>query len=107
MKNTLFLARIRTADGETETNLYTVYNDFFRDTFSPCVEVLSVFPFCVSGKTYAEKKSCLRDLAIDFQHTTIDFDSMSWWAAAEIENFFDTMGKRYGLLREFRENAIC
>ena len=24
-----------------------------------------------------------------------------------IQNFFETMGKRYGLLREFKENCIC
>ena len=57
------------------------------------------------GKTYAEKKDYLRELAIDFQS---NFSSLCWseFELAVIRNYFYVNGKRYGLLKEFKENGI-
>lgn len=74
-------------------------------TWTPMNEVVSIVVFKVTGKTYAERQNSLRDVAIDFQYAVTDFEMfMSEWAI--VSDWFTKMGKRYGLLREFRENAI-
>jgi hypothetical protein len=47
----------------------------------------------------------MMNLAIDFQSAN-DCD-LSYGELADIYNFFEVNGKRYGLIQEFRENAIC
>ena len=73
------------------------------------VDVLFSLPFVVRGDNYKERKESLRNLAIDFQHNN-DGETdvqLSMEECAEIHLFFETMGRKYGLLREFRENCIC
>ena len=105
MKQTLFLATTRNENGETETRLYAANRDFFRDTFSPSIEILSVLPLCIHGKTYSERKASAEQAAVDLSYA--DCGGLSWLEYATISAFFEKVGKRYGLLREFRENAIC
>ena len=59
-----------------------------------------------SGKTYAERKCNLEELAKDWQ-TNFAWLGWSYSELAEIGDFFYKNGKRYGLLREFKENCIC
>lgn len=63
----------------------------------------------VSGRTYSERKNSLRELAIDFSHLISEEIADLSWGGEEIvlQNFFERNGRRYGLLEEFRENAIC
>ena len=55
---------------------------------------------------YQEQKERVRNEAIEWQ---LDFgnNNYSWGELAYFEDYFYTMGKRYGLLTEFRENGIC
>lgn len=57
-------------------------------------------------KTYAERKAEIRDEAIQWQAEYADhnysYGELAYWA-----DYFETMGRRYGLLEEFRENGIC
>ena len=104
----MLFARIRNGDGLCEDRLYRLSDDYFRDTFSPEVETLVLIPFEIHGKTYAERKESLRNLAIDYQYA-VDGDADLWLSyreLADIGDYFNRMGRRYGLLREFRENAI-
>ena len=55
--------------------------------------------------TYAERKENARQIAIDWQLNESEQD-LSYVELAEAGNYFYKMGKRYGLLREFRENGI-
>lgn len=57
-------------------------------------------------KTYQELKADAREKAIDWQ---IDFSesSYSWEYVIVSAQYFERLGRRYGLLREFRENGIC
>lgn len=73
MKNTMFFASYKDADGNEHANLYFDWSSFHSDTFSLECEIIQI----IEGELY------------------------------HIQNFFETMGKRYGLLREFRENCIC
>ena len=60
----------------------------------------------INRKNYAEVKERIRDFAIEWQRitseVTADYEYFSFWGG-----FFEYYGKKYGLLTEFRENAIC
>ena len=55
---------------------------------------------------YQEQKEIVRNEAIEWQYDFCNHD-YSWGELAYFEDYFYTMGKRYGLLTEFRENGIC
>lgn len=57
------------------------------------------------SKFQAGKESA-RQKAKDFQADVENMD-LSWWDVAHMGEYFEKLGKRYGLLREFRENGIC
>ena len=54
---------------------------------------------------YQELKEKARNEAMDFQASFID-NCYSYGELAEYTEYFTKLGKRYGLLKEFRENAI-
>ena len=54
---------------------------------------------------YQAKKEGLRFMAQTYQ-ATLDTRSQSWEEVARVSEYFQTFGKRYGLLKEFRENGI-
>ena len=101
----MFYANFIDGEGKKQANLYYGYSKWFEDSFSPDTIVNVIIDFKIQGKTYAEKKEYLRNLSIDFQ-SAIDCD-LSYGELADIYNFFEVNGKRYGLIQEFRENAIC
>lgn len=82
------------------------YKLWHEETFSPLCKNIKTLDFKISGKTYKERKASLQDLAIDYSN---NFASLSWsyGELAEIEKYFYNNGKRYGLLKEFKENCIC
>lgn len=55
--------------------------------------------------TYREKKAKLREEAVEWQ---CDFSRhcYSYGELAEMQAYFEKEGKKYGLMREFRENGI-
>ncbi len=60
-----------------------------------------------STKQYYEKRKAeVREEAIKWQ---ADFGehNYSYGELVYFEDYFRRLGKRYGLLREFKENAIC
>jgi len=92
-------------DGEEFTGIYFDYESFYRDTFSPTYESITFFYFKIHGKDYQSRKESLRTLAIDWSHA--DIEGISYSEIALIGDWFYKNGKRYGLLTEFIENAIC
>ena len=54
---------------------------------------------------YQKQKENARQKAIEYQNR---FDSMvySWSEIAFYSDYFSRLAKRYGLIKEFRENAI-
>ena len=57
-------------------------------------------------KTYQERKEEVRQEAIEYQLNFGD-NNYSWGELAEFGDYFYKKGKKYGLLKEFRENGIC
>jgi len=79
-------------------------NSYYNVTFSPDTKEVVLITFRVSGKTYQERKEDVRQKAIEFSNFNFPglfFSDMIW-----IENWFRKQAERYGLLEEFRENAI-
>lgn len=56
-------------------------------------------------KTYQERKEMARQEAIDWQLEDGQYP-YSYGGLLIVGNYFYALGKRYGLLREFRENGI-
>lgn len=55
---------------------------------------------------YQKGKERAREMAIQFSYDVAEMN-LSWWDCCEISEKFEKLGRRYGLLREFRENGIC
>lgn len=55
---------------------------------------------------YQRQKERVRNEAIDWQLDFFNYN-YSWLELTVFENYFEKMGRRYGLLTEFRENGIC
>ena len=56
--------------------------------------------------TYANNKAVARQEAIDWQNDVANHN-YSYGELAEAAEHFEKLGRRYGLLKEFRENGIC
>lgn len=54
---------------------------------------------------YAQKKEQIREQAIEWQESWND-NCYSYGELAFYSDYFEKMGRRYGLLKEFQENAI-
>ena len=76
-------------------------------TFSPA-GVYIVRELRTRGKTYAERKANAAELARELQSIESETSGggLSWGEYSIITNFFEEVGRRFGLLREFRENCI-
>ena len=60
----------------------------------------------MAKKSYQQLKSEAREQAIDWQDWLSE-NSVSYEGLAIASDYFERQGRRYGLLQEFRENAIC
>lgn len=96
-------------DGRDYFNLYyknaNGWEEWHKDTFDPECENIEMLDFKISGKTYQERKASLQDLAIEWQ------TRFAWWGwsyseLGEMGSYFYENAKRYGLVKEFKENAI-
>ena len=100
------------------SNPYGVYGDrqdeFFRMVvaWQPEMQDTNTFvcpkeptPAYYRAVDYKFKKEALREFAIEWQRAQADC-VMSWGDVAWYNDFFETYGRKYGLLREFKENGI-
>lgn len=105
----MVFAKIRQNKGNYTESLFCANSDLEELKQLLDITVLRVLYFEISGRNYKDRKNSLRDLAIDFQIAN-DGDTDVQLSMGEIGaacDYFERMGRRYGLLREFRENAIC
>lgn len=93
-------------NGETFARTYESYSSYYNDTFNPEIGVLALIDTDrpPAGKTYACKRDTLQGLAITYQATGTK--GLCYWDLYRIGNYFTYYGKRYGLLKEFRDNGI-
>lgn len=57
------------------------------------------------SKNYATRKEAARQEAIDWQMWASD-QNLSYGEMADYMAHFESLARRYGLMKEFRENAI-
>ena len=55
---------------------------------------------------YQKRKASVRETAINWQNLCGESENLSYNELSTIGNKFYKLGKRYGLLGEFRENGI-
>lgn len=70
-------------------------------------KLVKLLRFSIQGRGYRERKESLREIAINYAHMESDFCGLSYGELHKIQSWFRRNGKRYGLLRELEENAIC
>lgn len=58
-----------------------------------------------TNKTYKQLKEHARNIAMDWQEIASE-QNMSYAKLNAAGDYFYKLGKRFGLIREFRENAI-
>ena len=92
------------AEGKTAAFLFRSWDEYRSVATDDSVTATDIIPLVIHGRTYMERKNSLRNLAIDVQ--AADNGGMSYGECCDLANFFDAQGRRYGLLGEFRENAI-
>ena len=97
---------VRVQEEETTAKLYDRSEPWFFDTFSPVYDDTYIIDLKVSGRNYQERKNDLQEKAIEYSHITGYLD-ITISDLLDIDDFFRRNGKRYGLLKEFAENAIC
>lgn len=102
----MFIGIFKNNEGKIENYIYFSFEEWNRDTFNPLTEIIGMLDFKIQGKNYTEKKASLEDLAKEWQGQFASYN-WSYGELAEIGDFFERNGKRYGLLREFKENGIC
>lgn len=55
---------------------------------------------------YQKAKARAREMAQEFSSEISEMNP-SWWDICDAQDRYEKLGRRYGLLREFRENGIC
>ena len=80
-----------------------IYKCYGRDAAN--IPIITYQKMKISGKTYQEKQSFLEDMAKEWQHD-FSYHNYAWGDLAEIGEFFAENAKRYGLITEFKNNAI-
>lgn len=85
--------------------LFGSWDEYHRATFDPAIETAALHPLEIHGRTYRDRQSSLRELAIDIQRD--DQGGLSWGELDTLTHFFERNARKLGLLSEFRENAIC
>lgn len=96
----------RGPDAGTASSFET-WDAYHAATFSPCTNnaVFSI-PAFIPGKTYAERKNAAEN-ALHRASEILQAPGLSWGDVIEIQEEAERIARRYGLLREARENAVC
>ena len=104
--NKIILATLKDREtNEEKMFMFDTYEEYFNETFSPWVEISFATDFRIKGKTYADRKEFVRNIAIEYSNNGAF--GLSWGEVATVSDMFYKLGKRYGLLKEFKENGIC
>lgn len=100
----MIFAAYRDENGNERATTFDCFDCFNRFFFSPCLDPVFVTDFRLHGKTYQERKENARNIAIGVQ--AFSWPGLFCGEYAEIQNELETMGKKYGLIREFRCNGV-
>ena len=103
----MFYAKITAPNAQPVEMLIDTAADFdiyYAASFNPLCTV-SRFSFDLRGSTYAERRTAAREMAQEWQGIAANA-ALSYGELGEIAAFFERIGRKCGLLREFRENGM-
>ena len=104
MKNNLYFGTCM-IDGSVMGWVFGSRDDLHKQIEINDSTILFETNFVVHGSNYKDKKESARALAIDIQGALSE-SSVSWWEHSLITKKLYSIGKRFGLIKEFKENAI-
>ena len=61
----------------------------------------------MASEKYEKRKAKARQEAIEFQTDIFPNSNLSWGELYEWQQYFRSLGRRFGLMKEFKENGIC
>ena len=100
----MIFAAYHDENGNERATTFDFWDQVHNFFFSPCLDPVFVTDFRVSGKTYQERKENARNIAMDVQ--AFSWPGLYWSEYAEIQNELHEIGKKYGLLNEFRRDGV-
>lgn len=102
----MIYAVIKDENNRENDHLFFSWEEYNIATFNPELETICLIELGrLKGKTYQDRKKDIEQKAIELSNNR--YGGLSYGEEAEIANYFEIYGKRYGLLTDFRENAIC
>ena len=101
----MFIGVFINQEKRIENYIYYSFEEWYKDTFSPVTEIKGVLEFKIEGKNYAERKASLQGIAMEWQARFAEY-AWSYGELAEIYSFLEKNAKKYGLIKEFKENCI-
>lgn len=84
--------------------VFTSWKEYHAATFNPENVPTYTTDFRITGSDYASRKAAAREIAVDISLNQCG--GLSWNECALLANKLETIGKRYGLLEELRENGL-
>ena len=110
----MLYAHFTDARGNDVKRFFWAWDEYHAATFSPDCEVYKIIDFdrqadgkrkkSVNGYWYKTRKAAARENAMEIMDAMTGGESYAM--LAEIGEYLYTIGRRNGLLREFRENGI-
>ena len=93
-------------DDPIRSKLYHDWREYHADTFCPDVKVLGMVEFRNHGRGYHDRKDHIRETAIKMAGIISEAQDVSWSELNEMTWWLEKYARRYGLLKEFRENGV-
>lgn len=103
-----FRRQARTWKVDSDVAVRMEIEEWVLDEDEPIEEIEIVYMYELWAKPislYQRDKESARQKAIDYQIMSSDWN-MSYQELAHWTNYFEKLGKRYGLIKEFKENGI-
>lgn len=95
-----------TRNGKTESGIYygSAGIDLFnRESF--CCDDYNIVSFTISGKNYKDRQESARDIIYTAADVNV-FPDLSYSEYMTLADIFENIGRKYGLIKELKENGI-
>lgn len=99
-------AAIQRGSERAVSAIYYSGDDLAAALFCPDNQIKYIADFTIAGGTYSERKQALIMRAIYIKSALAD-SIVDQGTLRDVMSILERYGRRYGCLREFRENGIC
>lgn len=98
----------RDYNGHAKGGVLNSWDEYFSDPDNPQTEesiICLISDRAALAGSYEDKKACIRNAGIDYLNSFSEI-SLSYGEIVTMQDYFTKMGRRFGLINEFRENCI-